>query len=185
MSELSELIEINKRIVKQNDEIIHLLKIIAGTDEYVEMKVQDDEYSEEKEIPFENLLDTRPDVGEVYFIENNDIFRLTIKNNETSIDNLTGSTIPGNTDCQEIVANKSIELNRPTDDATVILNLEQSENLPKKLKICYEQGAKKVFMPWSSMTQLIGAPDTLMKLLKLDFYRTDEELIKKIFGSSD
>lgn len=187
MSELSELIEINKKIVKQNAEIIHLLKKIAGEEEYVEMKPQGEEFIDEApEMAFDDLLDTSPDVGEVYFIdEDEDICRLTVKNNENRVDNLTGSTIPTNIVCQELVANKSIELNQPISEATVILNLEQSDNLPKKLRMCYEHGAKKVYLPWSSMTQLIGAPDTLMKLLKLDFYRTDEMLLEKVFNLSD
>ena len=129
----------------------------------------------------DDLLKTKPAVGEVYFIENRNIFKLSIKNNKTTVDNLTGSTKATNFKCQEIVANESIRLNQPTSDATVILNKEQTDNLPEILKLCYNQGAKNIFLPWYSMTQLIGAPETLMTILKLDFYKTEEQLIEKVF----
>ena len=163
MSELSELIKINKNIEKQNEEIIRLLK----------KKLYGD-------LP-DDLLNTKPDVGEVYFIENRNIFKLSVKNNKTTVDNLTGSTKATNFKCQEIVANESIKLNQPTSDATVILNKEQTNNLPEILKLCYDQGAKNIFLPWYSMTQLIGAPETLMSILNLDFYKTEEQLIEKVF----
>ena len=79
------------------------------------------------------------------------------------------------------MANESIKKNQRLPDSTVILNTEQSANLPQTLEMCYKFGAKKVFLPWASMTQLIGAPDKLMTIMKLDFYRTEEELITKVF----
>lgn len=186
MSELSELIKINKNIEKQNEEIIRLLKKIAGEEEdfipYVNLAEIQKEVQEELygDLP-DDLLNTKPDVGEVYFIENRNIFKLSIKNNKTTVDNLTGSTKATNFKCQEIVANESIKLNQPTSDATVILNKEQTNNLPEILKLCYDQGAKNIFLPWYSMTQLIGAPETLMSILNLDFYKTEEQLIEKVF----
>ena len=84
-----------------------------------------------------------------------------------------------------MIANESISLNEPIGPATVILNTEQSLELPETLKICYEIGAKKVYIPWFSMTQLVGAPDTLMTLMKLDFYKNDEHLIEKVFKKGD
>ena len=165
MSELSELIEINRNIERQNDEIIRLLKKIAGEENDGEMTIPyvAPEQNAPPEMSF--TFGGESDVGEVYFIEEKDVFRLTVKNNETSIDNLTGSHDACNFAEQEMIANESIRLDEAIGHATVILNTEQ---------------AKKVYIPWYSMTQLVGAPDTLMTLMKLDFYKNDEHLIEKI-----
>ena len=201
MSELSELIEIAKSIEKQNDEIIRLLKKIADEKETEEpaqnrpiidfgnLHLSKDETSDEKkETPaIENrwrvgsLLDTTIDVGEVYFIEGGDIYKLSIENNETSLDNLTGNGEPNEFNLQEIVANESINNNASLQDGTVILSMEQSQNLPETLKICVEQGAQKVYMPLFASAQLVGAPQFIMDLVKLDFYKNNENLIEKLF----
>ena len=185
MSELSELIEINRNIERQNEEIIRLLRKIAGDENDGEMTIP---YVAPQKI-------TRPDVsftfgdnidaGEVHFIEDFDVFKLTVKNNEISINNLTGSAEACNFAEQEMLANESIKLNQPLSPKTVILNTEQSMNLPETLKMCHEIGAEYVFIPLYSMDQLVGAPETLMSIMKIDFYRSDEELIEKVFGKGD
>ena len=185
MSELSELIKINRNIEKQNEEIIRLLKRIAGDDADGVMTIP---YVAPQKIETPKTSFTFADeseVGEVYFIEEFEVFKLSVKNNEITIDNLTGSSEACNFAEQEMIANESIKLNRAVGAKTVILNTDQAMNLPETLKLCYEVGAKKVYMPWFSMTQLVGAPDTLMTLMKLDFYRTDEQLIEKVFGKGD
>ena len=192
MSELSELIEINRNIEKQNEEIIRLLKIIANESNSASQ-------TPTVEIPYVappsedltvddaegDLLDTSLDVGEVLFLEDENIFKLTIKNNEVSINNLTGSAEPDDYSLQEIVANESIRLNQEISPSTVILSKQQSEKLAKTLKISVMQGAKKVFVPIFSMAQLVGAPQELMDLIKIDFYRTHEELFDKLFKAGD
>ena len=185
MSELSELININRNIEKQNEEIIRLLKKIAGEQSDGEMTIP---YVAPQQIETPDTTFTFGDesaVGEVYFIEEFDVFKLTVKNNETVVNNLTGSAESCNFYEQELIANESIKLNQAIGPKTVILNTEQSKNLPETLRICYEMGANNVYMPWFSMTQLIGAPETLMTLLKLDFYKNEEQLIEKIFKKGD
>lgn len=205
MSELSELLKTAKNIEKQNSEIIRLLKKIANEDEddklskyrdllnytpdfgdlhLTDEKTADDESEEEIENTFQigDLLENSIEVGEVYFIEEGDIFKLSVKNNESVIDNLTGTGQPSMPELQELIANESIEKNASLDDGTVILSLEQSQNLPETIKICVEQGAKTVHMPFSVSTQLIAAPQVLMKLINLSFYRNEEDLIEKLFG---
>ena len=197
MSELTELIEIAKNIEKQNDEIIRLLRKIADEKESEnkpiidlgELYLSDDKIPKvERETPkIENrwrigsLLDTTIDVGEVYFIEGGDIFKLSIENNETSLDNLTGDGEPSAFNLQELIANESINNNASLQDGTVILSMEQSQNLPETLKICVEQGAQKVYMPLFASAQLVGAPQSIMELVKLDFYKNNENLIEKLF----
>ena len=44
----------------------------------------------------------------------------------------------------------------------------------RTLKICIEQGAKKAYMPIFTATQLVGAPNSLMELVKLDFYKNED-----------
>ncbi|MBQ6100245.1 MAG: hypothetical protein IJL02_10355 [Methanobrevibacter sp.] len=178
MSELSELIEINKNIEKQNEEIIRLLKKIAGEDGYVHMEKEEVVFDE---IEDTDLLKTAPDVGEVYFVDNGDVFKLTVEDNETSVDNLTGSAEPSDYSVQELIANETIKRNQPLAENIVILGVENSANLPQILKVCHEQGAEKVYIPWYEMKQLIGAPETLMQIIKLDFYKTEELLIEKLF----
>lgn len=206
MSDLSELIKTAKNIEKQNSEIIRLLKKIAKEDEdgkkskyedlikytpdfgelYITGDAKTKKEAEEEEIEntyrIGDLLDNSINVGEVYFIEEGDIFKLSIKNNETVIDNLTSTSKPIMFDLQELIANKSVENNASLDDGTVILSAQQSQNLAETIKICVEQGAKTVHMPFSVSTQLISAPQILMKLIKLNFYRTEEDLIEKLFS---
>lgn len=172
MSELSRLIEINENIEKQNTEIIRLLKIIAGEkDIHEEVEIVEDT----------QLLDVDIGIGEVYFVDDGDIFKLSIKNNEMVIDNLTGSVETDNFNVQELIANESIVRNESLSHATVILGEENSDNLPETLKLCIDQGASNVYIPWSAMSQLIRAPQQLMTLLKLDFYKSTEDLIEKLF----
>lgn len=185
MSELSELIEINRNIEKQNDEIIRLLKKIAGEENEGEMTIP---YVAPKntappEMSFE--FDDDSEVGEVHFIEENNVFKLSVKNNETSINNLTGIEEACNFYEQELIANESMKLNQAIEPATVILNTEQSMNLPETLKLCHEIKARKVYIPWYSMTQLVGAPETLMQVMKLDFYKNEEQLLEKIFKKNE
>lgn len=207
MSELSQLIEINRNIEKQNEEIIRLLKKIAGEEEKtpeeeiptldeisrIILKDVDKVYDikPEKPKPAFNLppresenfiLGNVHEVGEVYFIEEDDIFKLTVKNNETSVDNLTGQVDSSDFNLQEMIANESIKNNQSLEDATVILNKSQSLKLHETLKVCYDEGAEHVYIPMSSVTQLIGAPDALLQALNVRYYKTDDELVEMIFG---
>ena len=201
MSELSELIEINKNIERQNEEIIRLLKKIAGEEDELEAKKEKimslapdfgDLFSSIQETPQEDepldesfrigsLLDTEIDVGEVYYIEGLDIYKLTIENNEITIDNLTGDGESNEFALQELIANESIKNNASLEDGTVILSAQQCENLPEIMKVCVEQGAQKVYMPLSSSAQLVGAPHNLINYVRMDFYKNDDHLIEKLF----
>lgn len=203
MPELSELIKINKNIERQNEEIIRLLKKIAGEGDAPVKEPKLDELSQMIMKSVENIGDEPPrrtvanipkspdskdilnveiGLGEVYYVEDGEIFKLTVKNNETSIDNLTGSTESSDFDLQEIIANESIKNNQSLSDSTAILTKSQAHILPENLRVCYDEGAKKVYMPWSLIPQLVGAPDTIVELLNLTFYKSDEELIEMIFG---
>lgn len=187
MSELSELIRINKSIENQNKEIIRLLKIIAGQATYADASgyVYPEFPEEEEHVPstesFTSLLDVRCEVGDVYFVDG-DIYKYSVENNESRIDNLMGGGESTNFNIAEVISNESIKRNESLDDATVILTGSSKGNLPKTLQLCHEQDAKKVFIPWDQMLELVGAPDTLQRLLKLNFYRTEEELITKLFN---
>ena len=185
MSELSELIEINRNIERQNEEIIRLLKKIAGDENEDEMTIP---YVAPQQITHPEVSFTFGDdsaAGEVYFIEEFDVFKLTVKNNETIVNNMTGSAEACNFAEQEMLANESIRINQPLNPKTVILNTEQSMNLPETLKMCHEIEAEYVFVPIYSMAQLVGAPETLMSIMKIDFYKSDEELIEKVFYKGD
>lgn len=191
MSELSELIRINKSIENQNKEIIRLLKIIAGEADYADRsgyvypEFEDDTPEvEDKFEEFEDLLDNEIAVGEVYFMDG-DIYRYSIENNEGVIDNLMGGEVTTNFSAVEKISNESIGRNESIDDGTVILTNSSKGNLPKTLQICHEQGAKKVFIPWDQMMELLGAPDTLQRILKLNFYRNDKQLIEKLFENDN
>ena len=192
MSELSELIEINRNIEKQNEEINRLLRIIAGEKDsayetptveipYVSMPSQDFALEDADG----DLLDTSLDVGEVLFIEDKNIFKLSVRNNEVSTNNLTGSDDPSDYSLQEFVANESIRLNQEVSPSTVILSKQQAESLAETLKIIVMQGAKRVYVSIFSMGQLVGAPQELMDFIKVDFYKNEEDLINKLFETGD
>lgn len=207
MSDLSQLIKITKNIEKQNTEIIRLLRKIAGEEEKENKQIQykamidytpdfgelftSNEKTEEKEeVEAENventlqigtLLENSIDVGEVYFVDGEDIFKLSIENNETNIDNLTGDGEPDDFALQEIIAKQSIENDIGLEDNSVILSSEQSQNLPETLRICVEQGAEKIFMPLFASSQLLGAPQLLMNILRFDFYKNEDHLLEKLF----
>ena len=216
MSELSELIEIARNIEKQNEEIIHLLKIIAKenpekdsaldltpdfgelflsnkedakkaidfgdlNEEMAASEIAQEEPELNQSLRIGSLLDNEIGVGEVYFVEGTDIYKLTVENNETTVDNLTGDGEPNIFALQEIVANESIKNNSSLEDGTVILSKEHCENLPEIMRICVEQGATKVYLPLFASAQLVGAPQNLIEYVRMDFYKTDDQLIKKLF----
>lgn len=205
MSDLSELIKINRNIEKQNEEIIRLLKKIAGEKEepkdpfaldkemsrmFVSKMVEDlaekgliDEESEPVEQTSSGLpLDIVHDVGEVIFIEGDDIFKLSVKNNEITVDNLTSDGEAHDFKLQEMIANESIKNNQSLDNGTVILNESQSKDLAETLKMCVENGAKNVYVPLSESKQLMWSLDAIRTKINIDFYKDEDFLIEKIFG---
>ena len=190
MSELSQLIQINKNIEKQNEEIIRLLKIIANEAEDEEIEESAEEELNEEYLDENTLfrygvgksIEGKMGVGEVYFIEDKNMFKLSVDKNNTAIDNLTGSAKPSSFALEQLIANESMKNNVSLEEGTVIISLDNSNNLAESLKICVEQSAKKVFIPVSASTQLIGAPQQIMQLVKLDVYKNEENLIEKLFN---
>ena len=190
MSELSQLIQINKNIEKQNEEIIRLLKIIANEAEDEEIKESieeelNEEYLDENTLfryGVDKSIEGEMAAGEVYFIEDKNMFKLSVDENNITIDNLTGSAKPNSFALEKLIANESMKNNVSLEDGTVIISLDNSNNLAESLKICVEQSAKKVFIPVSASTQLIGAPQQIMQLVKLDVYKNEENLIEKLFN---
>lgn len=205
MSDLSELININKNIEKQNEEIIRLLKKIAGEKEepkdpfaldkkmssmFVKQMVSDlvdkgliEEDEKVIEEPTSGLpLDMVHGVGEVVFIEGEDIFKLTVKNNETTVDNLTSSSQPNDFNLQELIANESIKNNQSLANSTVILNESQSKDLAETLRLCLENGAKNVHVPLSESKQLMWSLDAIRTKINIEFYKDDQYLINSLFG---
>ncbi len=205
MSDLSELININKNIEKQNEEIIRLLKKIAGEKEepkdpfaldkkmssmFVKQMVSDlvdkgliEEDEKVIEEPTSGLpLDMVHGVGEVVFIEGEDIFKLTVKNNETTVDNLTSSSQPNDFNLQELIANESIKNNQSLANSTVILNEAQSKDLAETLRLCLENGAKNVHVPLSESKQLMWSLDAIRTKINIEFYKDDQYLINSLFG---
>ena len=190
MSELSQLIQINKNIEKQNEEIIRLLKKIANEAEDEEIKESAEEELNEEYLDENTLFRYGVDksiegemaAGEVYFIEDKNMFKLSVDKNNITIDNLTGSAKPNSFALEQLIANESMINNVSLEDGTVIISLDNSNNLAESLKICVEQSAKKVFIPVSASTQLIGAPQQIMQLIKLDVYKNEENLIEKLFS---
>ena len=205
MSDLSELIKINRNIEKQNEEIIRLLKKIAGEKEepkdpfaldkemsrmFVSKMVEDlaekgliDEESKPVEQTSSGLpLDIVHDVGEVIFIEGDDIFKLSVKNNEITVDNLTSDGEAHDFKLQEMISNESIKNNQSLDNGTVILNESQSKDLAETLKMCVENGAKNVYVPLSESKQLMWSLDAIRTKINIDFYKDEDFLIEKIFG---
>lgn len=183
MSELSELIKINKNIQEQNEEIIRLLKIIAGEGMPSYVKMPSPIPEDYDEVEHQSLLERPIDVGEVYFVEAEHVYKLSIDDGETVVENLNGTAEVDDYTLQEMIAAESLRQNASLDDGTVILSKENVLNLPLALKVCYEEGAERVFVPWSAMTQLVGAPEELMTLMKLYFYKSEEELLDILFGS--
>ncbi|WP_405267832.1 hypothetical protein [Methanobrevibacter sp.] len=206
MSELSELIEIARNIERQNDEIIRLLKKIADGSEAEKPEddsvinltpdfgdlilsykdaLEDEDSTEDFELDesfrIGSLLDNEIDVGEVYFIEGTDIFKLSINNNETTVDNITGDGEPTSFALQELIANESIKNNESLRDGTVILGSEHCQNLPEVMKICVEQGAQMVYIPLFASAQLVGSPHNLINYVRMDFFKNDDHLIEKLF----
>ena len=97
------------------------------------------------------------------------------------LDNLMGGEVTTTFDMAQNISRESIKRNQSIDDNTVILTSSSKDNLPKTLQVCHEQGAEKVFIPWNQMMELLGAPEKIQTILKLNFYRTEDELIKKLF----
>lgn len=209
MSDLSELIEINRNIEKQNEEIIRLLKKIAGEGE---KSVKADVLNQMKPIPEnpfdfstlgyddlkddaseENLEVQSPvevetphfedplDVGEIYFMEEQTPFKISLINNEIIIDNFNTSAEASDYSLAEMIVNELAQKNKSFDESTVILPESVIGNLPLTLEQCIGEGAKKVYGPWKSMMELLNAPPYLQTELQLDFYKTEEHLLERVF----
>ena len=180
MSELSELIKINKNIENQNKEIIRLLKIISG--ESQDTEDSDTSHVEgTEEVEFKDLLVEPLGVGEVYFLDENELFKLSAYENKIVINNLMTDK-----DCRDfymagIVGNASLDLKQALDTSVCILNNSSKGRLAQSLKILIDNGAKKAMIPWDQTMELLGAPQELQFLIKLDFYRTEEDLKAKLF----
>ena len=172
MSELQDLININKNIEKQNDEIICLLKKIAGEDDIAEVE-------EEVEKIHDNLISSL-DVGEIFFIDE-DIFKLSIKNNKKVIKNLTGNGEATNFNESEIVAFESIKRNQSIDDSTVILTSSCKGKLSDIMKLCHGEGAKNIFLPKNQMIEIMPAFPELSSIFNINFYADVDDLTEKIF----
>lgn len=205
MSDLSELIKINKNIESQNEEIIRLLKKIAGEEDKTPTNVVEnqlkpypenpfdfstlgyDDFDDEEEeidviIEVENPhFDNPLDIGEVYFMEDFNPFKISIKNNKLVIENFDGSHEANDYYLAELVANELVKNNKCFDKSTVILPESVIENLPLTLEKCIAEGAKKVYGPWKSMMELLNAPQYLQTKLQLDFYKTEDHLIERVF----
>lgn len=205
MSDLSELIKINKNIETQNEEIIRLLKKIAGEEDKTPTNVVEnqlkpypenpfdfstlgyDDFDDEEEeidviIEVENPhFDNPLDIGEVYFMEDFNPFKISIKNNKLVIENFDGSHEANDYYLAELVANELVKNNKCFDKSTVILPESVIENLPLTLEKCMAEGAKKVYGPWKSMMELLNAPQYLQTKLQLDFYKTEDHLIERVF----
>ena len=195
MSELSELIRVNKNIEKQNEEIIRLLKIIAKeSDEkvdkplndtdfvipYVQMPSDESKHFDVSGSDLDNVLEDSLGVGEVFFVED-DAFKLSIKNNEITIDNLTGEGECIDSGLIELVANESIKNDQCLDEGTVIITEASNGKLPQTMKICIDRGAKKAYIPWKQSMELLNAPQKLQEMIQLDLYHNEEHLIEKLF----
>ena len=209
MSDLSELIEINRNIEKQNEEIIRLLKKIAGEDKKT---VKSDLVNQMKPIPenpfdfstlgYDDLKDDLPeeeielqapvevenphfeeslDVGEIYFMEDQNPFKISVKNNEIVIDNFDTSAEASDYSLAEMIVNELAQKNKSFDESTVILPESVIGNLPLTLEQCIGEGAKKVYGPWKAMMELLNAPPYLQTELQLDFYKTEEHLLERVF----
>ena len=203
MSELSELIKINKNIEKQNEEIIRLLNLIAGEKDdkpesstgkfngldfvipYVQMPSDDSKQAFDiSGSDVEDVLSGELDVGEVYFIEE-DAFKLSVNNNETVIDNLTGSGECSDYSLIELVANESVKHNKALEAGTVIITEASNGKLPQTMKVAIDRGAKKAYLPWKQSMELLGAPQKLQTMVKLDLYRNEDHLIEKLFKKEE
>lgn len=176
MSELSSLIEIAKNIEKQNDEIIRLLKKIAEDEDEITEEIVEEEREFIK-------VDVTGGLGEVFFMENLDIFKLSVKDSETTVNNLTGNSECEDYSLQEFIANESIRRNEEISPSTVIFSLEQVQNLAEMIGVCHEQDIQNIHTPWYTVTQLVGAPDNVMEMFNIQFYKTEEQLLKNLFGS--
>lgn len=189
MSELSELLESNKKLEKQNEEILRLLRILIGetqqSDEEIheaeEETPQEIEETPEAEISEEGILKSDPAVGEVYFIDGGDIYMASVRGGDFSIENLTGNGRPSGFGVQKLIATHSVKQNMPLDSSTVILGETIGGKLSNILEICADEGASKVFIPSSLIGELIDVPSELQRNLQLEFYRTFDDLVEKIF----
>ena len=176
--ELLQLIEINKNIEKQNSEIIRLLKVIAGEKD---TPYEDTEEEAQEEVEESYFVDTSLDAGEVLFVDDLNIYKLSVKNNETSIHNFTSDAEPHTFKLQELIANETIKRNQKLEDATVILDDENINSLPETFKVCIDHDIKNIYVPIKKTTELLGAPPVLMTLINFDFFKNEEDLIEKLF----
>ena len=149
MSELSELIKINKNIEKQNTEIIRLLKIIAGESDFVDRSGyvfpdfdEEDDESEDIFDNFDSLLENEIGVGEVYFIDG-DIYRYSVKNNEGRLDNLMGGEVTTTFDMAQNISRESIKEIKALMTIQLYSHLQVKTICQKHCRSAMSRGLKK------------------------------------------
>ena len=192
---LDRLIELNERIVNQNDAIIDLLKKLTGKDEEIIEENED-------ELIFESKLNS----GEVLFVANSpdnqiDIYKLTVKksdelkvsppeiideieydfddnNYEITLDNLTGNSLTNQFNVPLAISIESLEKDASIPSEVCILDDETFNNLPEMLKVAMTNGADKIHLAMKNAMVVAHAPPELLN--HLEFYRNSNEIFEKL-----
>ena len=191
---IDKLIELNEKIVSQNDEIINLLKQLNSSDEEI---TADTELPEEKSEAItkevnEYFNNGDLDEGEVLFVANSqdnqiDIYKLGVKksdeliispsqiekeilnnfddlNYEITLENLTGNGLTSQFKVPLLVAIESINNNQAIQSNICVLDDENFINLPDLLRVAIENKAENVY---------------------LSFYKNNDDLLEQLFEKKE
>lgn len=199
---IEKIVSQNEILIRQNTQIINLLKKLAGESEKTD--IGDDELaSVSDEIDNEIVFDGNLDVGEVLFVSQTlDIYKLSVKkseelkffppeiegkigeitgdsNLEIILDNLTGDGFNCSFNVPLLVALKSLENNIQIDSSICILDDLKYSNIPEILRVSIESGAKKVYLPIKNAIEVYTAPPEIFEYLKV--YKTIDDIYESLF----
>ncbi|MEE0025327.1 hypothetical protein [Methanobrevibacter sp.] len=210
---IDKLIELNEKIVSQNDEIINLLKQLNSSDEEI---TADTELPEEKSEAItkevnEYFNNGDLDEGEVLFVANSqdnqiDIYKLGVKksdeliispsqiekeilnnfddlNYEITLENLTGNGLTSQFKVPLLVAIESINNNQAIQSNICVLDDESFINLPDLLRVAIENKAENVYLPMKNSIAVIQAPPMIMDYLS--FYKNNDDLLEQLFEKKE
>ena len=194
---LNQLITLNKKIIKQNNKIISQNnKIISKIENINEDNSSNEDFNgfmsvieslNHNDENFEKVLvENDLDIGEVYFSNDCEIYKLKDDGCEVVIENIVGSNKTTKTKLTSLIANESLKSNKAIMSNTIILgninddnSIEKLDNISEVLKSCFENGMENILLPFSATADLLYASQELLTTLNLVFYKTPSEAVEK------
>ena len=178
---LDKLIELNEKIVNQNEEIINLLKgDDKGEENVVVSPVAEEPEDDDSQIDIYKISVKASDELKVVPQEMEEETRNILDggNYEITIDNLTGNSLTSQFKMPLLIAVESFNEDMEIPSSVAILDDESYVNIPDILRVAIENGAEKIYLSMKNAMSVLQAPPMIMDYLQ--FYKNKDDLLKHL-----